>query len=440
MVAECLPPSYTPVQFLVLAVCVVTLIVKRYKESVDIGRSNNDFRLDCLKQLLGAVWAYCFAFICIAADPPGCDWYFTSTVVNASFGLLIQYFLLGCLTYIIEDLTGNTTDFKTGDYRDASSGGFIIERYILQLLLWFVCVAASRSLIAFLMGDFGPVCVSVADVLLGVFALQSAWLQNAVATVFTPCFASALQVWLVDSFIRKGGLPFDDAKRWVCGRKAAEKQTATREPLLAAPLSTVARSTEAPPTSGKDGAKQSLAPSAKKSSRRAAPASSPDTPPVEKAALEAAVGASPSPEPLGSNDIEAQNSPVDALTLKTNGKSKDRSSSKGSSSSKQRHSPEAVEDTRGSPSPAMTMSPPLSSASLSAQKLVQRGERISPQEVSPDSTDSRGRSPGRSRIAVLPSHRSAMTLDRRIAEMQQKMQQIRESDGASTRSGRSFIP
>lgn len=157
-----------------------------------------DFLLDASKQLFG----------CLLLWGIHCLWRPSDEVLRlsepaaeATCGVVFQYLLLQSLSRVLEISTGRT-DFRTGEYRD-DADLMVPGRYICQLLVWLACVCASEWALQTLSlpGLFrGPV------VLLLDLTSWSSSLAD-LTELLVPCVALALQFWLTDCFIQKGGLP-----------------------------------------------------------------------------------------------------------------------------------------------------------------------------------------------------------------------------------------
>jgi len=157
-----------------------------------------DFLLDASKQLFG----------CLLLWGMHCLWRPSDEVVRlseraaeATCGVVFQYLLLQSLSRVLEISTGRT-DFRTGEYRD-DADLMVPGRYVCQLLVWLACVCASEWALETLSlpGLFrGPV------VLLLDLTSWSSSLEG-LTELLVPCVALALQFWLTDCFIQKGGLP-----------------------------------------------------------------------------------------------------------------------------------------------------------------------------------------------------------------------------------------
>eukprot|EP00439_Symbiodinium_sp_Y106_P078428 s788_g17.t1 len=188
-----------------------------------------DFLLDASKQLFG----------CLLLWGMHCLWRPSDEVVRlseraaeATCGVVFQYLLLQSLSRVLEISTGRTEpwfdpfgvvhnssvqagfvtllsacrpeeeDFRTGEYRD-DADLMVPGRYVCQLLVWLACVCASEWALETLSlpGLFrGPV------VLLLDLTSWSSSLEG-LTELLVPCVALALQFWLTDCFIQKGGLP-----------------------------------------------------------------------------------------------------------------------------------------------------------------------------------------------------------------------------------------
>jgi len=195
-------------QLAVFVTCAGVLLRKKLSE--DTGRTWLDFSLDASKQLVGVIWAYLVGLLLGllpgAPQGAGCDGYWATVVVHATLGVYFQYLLLNLASFLLEDLTDNEGDFRSGEYRH-KTGLFVPERYIKQLLVWLTCIAGAKILLLPLMMLFLRADVmAVAGALITVLS-WSPVLQLVVVTVITPCGMHGLQVWLTDSFLQKGGLP-----------------------------------------------------------------------------------------------------------------------------------------------------------------------------------------------------------------------------------------
>lgn len=190
----------------VIVSCSCTLLFKKCNEGPE--RRWDDFFLDASKQVLGACWARLLGQMVLDPDVAGCEVRWLRSVLNASLGVAVELVLLNLAASVLEATTGNSGDFASGEYRDFA-GNFIPAMYSKQLGVWLTCVLFAQSFVAWLLVAFSDRLQELAEVLLAVVS-WSPGLEIAMVSVFTPCFAGMVQVWLTDDFLRAGGLPLSE--------------------------------------------------------------------------------------------------------------------------------------------------------------------------------------------------------------------------------------
>jgi len=193
----------------VVVVIISTLVFKKWKEGP--RRPWLEFILDSSKQLAGVQWAHELNGLLLQAQNSnpavgGCPQYLVGTMVDATFGVLVEYALLNTISFMLERADGDTRDFLTGDYRDEMNRP-IPRAYIKQMAVWLGCVTGAKLVIALCVYRLFFCLNSFAQLLLALVAWNRD-LEVAFVMVVTPCSMGAVQVWLTDGFIQKGGLPF----------------------------------------------------------------------------------------------------------------------------------------------------------------------------------------------------------------------------------------
>lgn len=198
---------YDLVQTAIILVCAATLIFKKVREVP--GRTWIEFLLDSSKQIAGMAWVHLLSLLfatwhIASLLETDCASYWASTVVDTTVGAFVNYLLLNTSSFVLEKITGDTRSFLVGDYRDEQEQ--ILPRvYFKQLAVWLACVTCTKLIIATL------TCYSAFTAVANFFLACVSWsssLELVFVRLFTPACMTALQCWLTDNFIRKGGVPF----------------------------------------------------------------------------------------------------------------------------------------------------------------------------------------------------------------------------------------
>ncbi|CAE6923308.1 unnamed protein product [Symbiodinium natans] len=181
---SCLPPAFG----------LGALLLRQGKSAT---RDWLEFVLDASKQLFGFVLLWALHF----SRPSDEALRLSGPVAEATCGVVFQYLLLQSLSRVMELSTGSA-DFRTGEYRNEEAS-IVPGRYLRQLLVWLLCVASSEAALW---------ALSVPSLFRGPVALLlevTSWSSSLedLTELFAPCLALAVQLWLTDAFIQKGGLP-----------------------------------------------------------------------------------------------------------------------------------------------------------------------------------------------------------------------------------------
>jgi len=192
------------VQGLLFLVSIGVLVLKFKKEGQE--RTLREFMLDSSKQLFGAGWIHfanmgCAMMLGSGMNGNGCEWYWVNIVMDCTLGVYVEYHLLHLVTYVLESVTGNTGDFRTGEYKD-EKGNFHAEKYVKQLMAWALVVTGMKFIMVFFMVLFSSFFMAIARTILAPVK-NNPRTELIVVMIITPCFMNALQFWLTDNFIKK---------------------------------------------------------------------------------------------------------------------------------------------------------------------------------------------------------------------------------------------
>lgn len=195
------------VQGILFAVSVGVLVLKKKREEhLDpLGaRTWTVFMLDSSKQLIGAAWVHVLNLVCATVfgekmEGDGCQWYWCNIMVDTTLGVAINFWLLRFFTAFMENLTGSTGQFKSGDYKD-EQGKMIYSRYASQLGVWLVCVSVMKLAMVLLMSTFHSQMNAVSSSILSVFPDPK--IELIFVMVLTPMTMNAIQLWVQDTFLK----------------------------------------------------------------------------------------------------------------------------------------------------------------------------------------------------------------------------------------------
>mmetsp|Transcript_32600 Transcript_32600/g.96834 ORF Transcript_32600/g.96834 Transcript_32600/m.96834 type:complete len:237 (-) Transcript_32600:35-745(-) len=197
------------VQGLLFLISVSVLVYKKKLEERNLrveARSWPTFMLDSSKQLVGAGWVHCLNMLCASVlgvhmEGNGCEWYWVNIMVDTTLGVGIEYVLLWALTEAFESATMDQGTYRSGEYKDSSSGKINLSKFLSQLMVWLLCVTFMKFGVLILMLSFHSQFEQVAHGFLGAFP-QSSEVQLVVVMLITPCVMNAFQFWLTDNFIK----------------------------------------------------------------------------------------------------------------------------------------------------------------------------------------------------------------------------------------------
>jgi len=189
--------------------CLAVLIIKKkYYDEED--RCWKDFRLDCAKQLIGAMWMW----LLTSKGVLPCNWHLGSIVAETTIGVPLKYIMLVVLTRLFErGSEAGSKSFRSGEYRDAD-GNLVRESYIMQVFLWLAAVTGLSCTMPILAPPFVVLC----RIILTFFAFSTN-LEILMATLFIPSGFYALQVWVTDDILRKTAYDYE-SEAWKCIEKA----------------------------------------------------------------------------------------------------------------------------------------------------------------------------------------------------------------------------
>lgn len=193
-----LPEPYGwAVRFSVAWTCVSLLSVKQ--ACCDRPqRPTRDFVCDTSKQMIGLAWSWF-----LWTPSVSCATYLSTTLLEATVGVIVQYFVLAFLLRMLKGGTGNKEAFVTGKY-DGKNGRFSVRFYVMQLVLWIICVTMTCNFVAFLQDSYH------ADVITAKVLMLDWWnskVKVLFAMLITPCFARGFQVCITDDFLKGAGGP-----------------------------------------------------------------------------------------------------------------------------------------------------------------------------------------------------------------------------------------
>jgi hypothetical protein len=128
-------------------------------------------------------------------------------MVDTTLGVFLEYLLLKGFTALLERQLGEgAMHFRSGDYHE-SHGHELRKVYAKQLGLWLCCVLGMKVIVNLLFVVLGNALFSVASTVLWLVSWNSE-LKLVTVMILTPSIMNALQVWLTDNFIKKGGLSY----------------------------------------------------------------------------------------------------------------------------------------------------------------------------------------------------------------------------------------
>lgn len=189
---------------------ILALLVKRVHEDYDgEHRPLADFSLDMSKQLLGMVWTWLLTFCLVGLSSIGvsesCSEQLFLPALEASAGLVMQYFTLQLVSRIAERVTQGSSDFKSGEYRNRR-GKLSFEKFAKQLAVWLLCCTCATTVITMCIVTSLSSMVGISEILLG-FVSWNGELEVVAVVVLLPCVTTAFQFWLTDGFLKKEGVP-----------------------------------------------------------------------------------------------------------------------------------------------------------------------------------------------------------------------------------------
>lgn len=198
------------VQLVLAVVCVATLIFKKSRESH--GRTWFVFLLDSSKQLVGFGFAHILNMMSAVALAnvmvgDACDWYWLNIMIDTTLGVFLEYLLLRCFTSLLERQLGEfASEYRSGEYYD-TAGHELYKIYAKQLGLWLCCILGMKIIVILILFLFGSPLFSIASTILWLVSWSSQ-LKLITVMILTPGIMNALQVWLTDNFIQKGGTSY----------------------------------------------------------------------------------------------------------------------------------------------------------------------------------------------------------------------------------------
>jgi len=189
--------------------CVSVLLVK--KITYEPERRWTEFVLDASKQALGAYWAWA-----LSTQATSCGDYWTSTIVETTLGVFVEYLALVFFTRLFSKASGNPAAFATGEYYDTKER-LVPRNFFLQLVLWLLCVTCMKCVTI-------PVTMSYRQKAEEAVLKAVSWNQHVevlIVMLLTPCFMHGLQVWITDDFLKKEGSPglLSEMMRKALGKK-----------------------------------------------------------------------------------------------------------------------------------------------------------------------------------------------------------------------------
>jgi len=129
-------------------------------------------------------------------------------MVDTTLGVFVEYLLLTALVHLLVQATGDERSFIFGEYSDAE-GRVDSAVYAKQLAVWLTCIVGMKLLVVCILVVFVKEFVTVTRGLLLVVSWNADVKLVAVMLV-TPCCMNAVQFWLTDNFIQKGGISMQE--------------------------------------------------------------------------------------------------------------------------------------------------------------------------------------------------------------------------------------
>mmetsp|Transcript_15911 Transcript_15911/g.29116 ORF Transcript_15911/g.29116 Transcript_15911/m.29116 type:complete len:229 (+) Transcript_15911:112-798(+) len=189
------------IQGLLGILCFSSLILKRYRERP--RRSWTIFGMDAMKQAISAGVAHIMnvliAYLMSEWDSENqCVWYFVNIIIDCSFGVLISYLLLRCITAAA--LRCGLERLRSGDYLQLSDKPDV-KAWLMQLGVWMLIVLFVKWVlvgIIYLLRDY---LSDAGAVVLSPVAFEPK-LELVIVMVVVPCFMNVIQFWVQDSFLK----------------------------------------------------------------------------------------------------------------------------------------------------------------------------------------------------------------------------------------------
>lgn len=207
------------VQGVLFLVSISVLVLKKTREAND--RTWYVFLLDSSKQLAGAAFVHVLNLLTstvLGHEEAGdaCDWYWTNIMIDTTLGVFLEYLWLKALGGFLEHpvvarFSGDPRDWRFGEYTDES--GVVDKRiYFKQLGLWLCCIIGMKVIVVILMLMLSHILFIVASSLL-ILVSWNPQVKLVFVMVLTPACMNAVQFWLTDNFIQKGGVSLKQLKR-----------------------------------------------------------------------------------------------------------------------------------------------------------------------------------------------------------------------------------
>ncbi|CAD7967836.1 unnamed protein product [Amoebophrya sp. A120] len=214
-------------QVLLLVVCFVSLIYKRFTDPV--RRSWTIWFLDTSKQGVAACVVHglnialskLFAFLSTTPNSDACNWYWLNLMLDCTLGVLVTFLCLRILCRVytsvrlalycptkVANFTYRPELARIGDYGDPID----YKIYKRQLLDYQLIIIFSKIVVLIFVQVFSDVLLSISGFILGIFTPYPR-AKLVFVMVICPIVMSCLALWVTDNFLQFYNDSFGDVVR-----------------------------------------------------------------------------------------------------------------------------------------------------------------------------------------------------------------------------------